>query len=116
MLYAYSLRLMGGGDLKLLTVALLWVGPFCAAPFALFLLFFAGIHTLAAKLKFVESRVEGERKKEAIPFAPSVAAALISVFMVGCLNDSVRSVVYGGLGTWLHRLIRELLPGIPNMG
>ena len=85
MLYFYSMKLMGGGDVKLLTVALLWVGPFCAAPFAIFMLFFAGIHTLAAKLKFVETRVEG-KGKEAIPFAPSISAALVSVFMVGCLK------------------------------
>jgi prepilin peptidase CpaA len=115
MLYFYSMRLMGGGDLKLLTVALLWVGPFCAAPFAVFLLFFAGVHTLAAKLKFVKSQVEGAEKM-AIPFAPSIAAALISIFMVGCLNDSMRSAAYSSLGVWLHRLIRELLPGIPNVG
>jgi prepilin peptidase CpaA len=116
MLCFYSMRLMAGGDLKLLTVALLWVGPFCAAPFAIFLLFFAGIHALAAKLNFVETRVEGEHKKKVIPFAPSIAAALISIFLVGCLNDNMRSVEYGALSTWLHRLIREVLPGIPNSG
>src|SRR5262249_24076239 len=38
MLYPYSKKMMGGGDIKLLTVAILWVGPFCALPFALFLL------------------------------------------------------------------------------
>jgi prepilin peptidase CpaA len=114
MLYFYSMRLMGGGDLKLLTVAFLWVGPFCAVPFAVFLLFFAGIHSLAAKLKFVETRAEG--KHSAIAFAPSIAAALISVFMVGCLNDNMRSVVYGNMGMWLLHLIHELLPGIPNIG
>jgi prepilin peptidase CpaA len=111
MLFFYAMRLMGGGDLKLLTIALLWVGPFCAAPFAVFLLFFASIHTVAAKLKFVETRVESERK-EAIPFAPSIAGALISIFLVGCLNDSMRSDVYSTLGIWLRRLIREVLPGI----
>jgi prepilin peptidase CpaA len=109
MLFFYSMRLMGGGDLKLLTVALLWVGPFCAAPFAVFLLFFASIHSLAAKLKFVGTRVQSERK-EAIPFAPSVAAALISVFLVGCLNDNMRSAAYGSLGAWLYRLM-HMLPG-----
>jgi prepilin peptidase CpaA len=111
MLFFYSMRLMGGGDLKLLTVALLWVGPFCAAPFAVFLLVFSSIHTFAAKLKFVETRLEGERK-EAIPFAPSIAGALISIFLVGCLSDSMRSNVYSTLGSWFHRLIREVLPGI----
>jgi prepilin peptidase CpaA len=113
MLFFYSMKLMGGGDLKLLTVAFLWVGPFCAMPFAVFLFFFAGIHSLAAKFKFVESRVEGEYK--AIAFAPSIAAALIGVFMVGCLNDNMRSAVYGNFGMWLQHLIHELLPGIPNI-
>lgn len=112
MLFFYSMKLMGGGDLKLLTVAFLWVGPFCAVPFAIFLLFFAGIHSLAAKLNFVDSRAEGHHK--AIAFAPSIAAALISIFMVGCLDDSSRSVIYTNLGMGVNRLIHELLPGIPN--
>jgi len=114
MLYFYSLKLMGGGDLKLLTVAFLWVGPFCAVPFALFLLFFVGVHTLAVKLKLVET--QGEGKKKAIAFAPSIAGALIAVFMVGCLNDGTSSFFYGNLGIWLHRLIYELLPWIPHAG
>jgi prepilin peptidase CpaA len=103
MLFFYSMRLMGGGDLKLLTVAFLWVGPFCAVPFAVFLLFFAGVHSLAAKFKFVESRVDGEHK--AIAFAPSIAAALISVFISGCLNGNMRSVVFENLSMWAHRVI-----------
>jgi len=85
MLYFYSMKLMGGGDLKLLTVAFLWVGPFCAFPFALFLLFFVGIHTLGIKLKLVEARMLDGRAW--VAFAPSIAAALISVFMVGCLRS-----------------------------
>jgi prepilin peptidase CpaA len=84
MLYFYSQKLMGGGDIKLLTVALLWVGPFCALPFSLFLLLFVCIHIIAVKFKLVEARVESEKKW--LPFAPSIAAALISVFMVGCLR------------------------------
>ena len=63
--------MMGGGDLKLLTVAILWVGPFCALPFALFLLLFAGIHAVAAKFKFVEGKAVGERRS--VAFAPAVA-------------------------------------------
>jgi prepilin peptidase CpaA len=84
MLHYYSMKLMGGGDLKLLTVAFLWVGPFCAIPFAIFLLFFVGIHTLAVKLKWVEVKVA--ENLNWIPFAPSIAAALIGVFMAGCLR------------------------------
>ncbi len=78
------MKMMGGGDVKLLTVAFLWVGPSCALPFALFLLLFVSIHTVAAKLKLVESQVAGERTQ--VAFAPSIAAALIGVFMVGCLK------------------------------
>jgi Flp pilus assembly protein protease CpaA len=111
MLAFYSTGLMGGGDLKLLTVALLWVGPFCAVPFAVFLLFFAGVHTVAAKLKLVGTAVD-DGGKQRIPFAPSLAAALITIFLVGCLNDNMRSAVYGGLGRSLYQLMRQILPGI----
>jgi prepilin peptidase CpaA len=114
MLFAYSMRLMGGGDVKLLTVAFLWVGPFCALPFAVFLCLFAGIHSLAAKFKLVSMQVEGKRKS--IPFAPSIAAALIAVFMIGCLNEEMRSAAYGNFGQSIQHLIHVLFPGIPNIG
>jgi prepilin peptidase CpaA len=85
MLVIYSRRLMGGGDVKLLAVAFLWVGIDCALPFAVFLLLAAAIHTLAAKLGWAGMRsAEGDERKR-IPFAPSIAAALIGVFMLGCL-------------------------------
>ena len=86
MLLPYSMKMMGGGDLKLLTVAILWVGPFCALPFALFLLLFAGIHALAVKFKLVETKMLG--KQHSVALAPSVAAALISVFLIGCLRPA----------------------------
>jgi Flp pilus assembly protein protease CpaA len=86
MLYPYSKKMMGGGDIKLLTVAILWVGPFCALPFALFLLLFAGIHALAVKFKWVEAKALG--KRQSVAFAPSLAAALISVFLIGCLRSA----------------------------
>jgi prepilin peptidase CpaA len=84
LLYFYSMKLMGGGDLKLLVVAFLWVGPFCVVPFSLFLILFVCIHMAAVKLKIVSVQVINEKKW--IPFAPSIAAALISVFMIGCLQ------------------------------
>ena len=86
MLFPYSMKMMGGGDLKLLTVAILWVGPFCAFPFALFLLVFAGIHAVAVKFKLVDGKAVGER--QSVAFAPSVAAALIGVFLIGCLRPA----------------------------
>ena len=86
MLYPYSMKMMGGGDLKLLTVAILWVGPFCALPFALFLLLFAGIHAFAVKLKLVEGKTLG--RQQSVAFAPSVSAALISVFLLDCIRPT----------------------------
>jgi prepilin peptidase CpaA len=84
MLYAYSQRLMGGGDLKLLTVAFLWVGPWCALPFAAFLLIFAVVHTVAGKYGWVNVQEAQGRKR--IPFGPSIAGALILVFLIGCVG------------------------------
>jgi Flp pilus assembly protein protease CpaA len=56
MLYFYSQNLMGGGDIKILTVGFLWVGFRCALPFAVLLAIF------------------------------SVAGALILCFILGCLQ------------------------------
>jgi prepilin peptidase CpaA len=83
LMVCYSRGWVGGGDVKLLAVAFLWVGIRCALPFSLFLLFFATLHTMAAKLRLVEGRLVNARLK--IPFAPSVSAALISSFVSGCL-------------------------------
>jgi prepilin peptidase CpaA len=86
MLVPYSMKMMGGGDLKLVTVALLWVGPFCALPFALFLLLFAATHAVAVRFKLVEGKAVGRR--QSVAFAPSVSAALVSVFLFGCLRPA----------------------------
>jgi prepilin peptidase CpaA len=86
LLYFYSQRLMGGGDVKLLTVAFLWVGVDCALPFALLLLLFASLHVLAGKLGWVDVQRVGGDTRARIAFAPSVAAALVAVFMLGCLS------------------------------
>src|SRR5947209_11249942 len=63
LLLCYARGWMGGGDVKLLTVAFLWVGIHCALAFALLLLLFAGVHALAAKLKWVEARMADGRMK-----------------------------------------------------
>jgi prepilin peptidase CpaA len=98
MMFFYSQRLMGGGDVKILAVAFLWVGLRCAFPFAILLLVFTTIHTIAAKFGWVHVRRIDNRKL--IPFAPSVAAALIGTFMLGCLAPGPESL---GLGTQFHR-------------
>src|ERR1700756_3255527 len=49
MLYVYSQNYMGGGDVKILTVALLWVGLDCALVFAVLMAIFGTAHVAAAK-------------------------------------------------------------------
>jgi len=85
MLFFYSRNLMGGGDVKLLTVALMWVGIDCALAFSVLLLLFALLHTVATKLHWVSGHKLDDGRAR-IPFAPSIAAALIGTFMLGCLQ------------------------------
>jgi prepilin peptidase CpaA len=85
MLFLYSRHLMGGGDVKLLSVAFLWIGIDCALPFAILLLLFSGIHIIAAELGWADTQRADNDERKRIPFAPSIAAALIGVFMLGCL-------------------------------
>jgi prepilin peptidase CpaA len=85
MFFLYWCHLMGGGDVKLLGVAFLWVGIGCALPFALLLLLFAVVHTISAELGWAETQRLDNDERKRIPFAPSIAAALIGVFMLGCL-------------------------------
>jgi prepilin peptidase CpaA len=84
MLYFYAQNWMGGGDVKILTVGFLWVGFACALPFAVLLAVFAAVHVVAAKFGWAEVQQVGDKKR--IPLAPSVAAALILCFILGCLQ------------------------------
>src|SRR5882724_2647850 len=84
MLYFYTQNAMGGGDVKILTVAFLWVGVGCAFPFAVLLAVCAALHAAAAKLGWADVQQVGDRQR--IPLAPSVAAAMILCFLLGCLQ------------------------------
>jgi prepilin peptidase CpaA len=86
LLYFYGRRWLGGGDVKILTVAFLWAGAGCALPFALLLCLSASLHALAARLGWISSERIGDDKRARIPFAPSVAAALIGIFILGCVR------------------------------
>jgi prepilin peptidase CpaA len=86
-IYAYSLQHIGGGDLKLLTVAFLWTGPWLAAPFVVLLLLFTGIYYVAARLGFAAARRTSAGLR--IPLAPSLAGALIGVFALGLIGPHV---------------------------
>lgn len=84
-LFFYSRTLMGGGDVKLLSVAFLWAGIDCALPLAILLLLCTATHAGAARFGWLDvQHAEGDPRAR-IPFAPSVAAALIGIFMLGCL-------------------------------
>ncbi len=85
MVYFHARNWMGGGDVKLAAVAFLWTGIDCALVFALLLLGFAVIHAAVAKLGWVNvQRTDSGAIR--IAFAPSIAAALIGVFVLGCLR------------------------------
>src|SRR5438477_956632 len=81
-LWFYAHGMVGGGDVKILTVAFLWVGIDYALALALLTLAFSTLHAAAAKIGWMRAEYAGGRLR--IPFAPSVAAALIGCFMLGC--------------------------------
>jgi len=83
LLWFYTYGVVGGGDVKFMTVVSLWIGIHCALIFSLLLLTFIALHTLAAKFGWVATKLMHGRN--AIPYAPSVAAALIITIMLGCL-------------------------------
>jgi prepilin peptidase CpaA len=81
MLAFYRLGWMGGGDVKLLVIAFLWTGLSDALPFAILLALFSGVHGIAAKLGLVKSQIT-ESGRRRIPFAPSIACALICTLVL----------------------------------
>ena len=75
LLFFYARNWLGGGDVKLLAVAFLWVGIHRALIFAILLALFSFGHLVGAKLGWL--RLQELKDGKRIPFAPSVAAALI---------------------------------------
>jgi prepilin peptidase CpaA len=85
MLVCYSYRLLGGGDVKLLTVAFLWVGKDCALLFAVVMLAITGVHAGLVYLGVLGAQTVNGRKR--IAYAPAIAGALVVVFGSGCLQQ-----------------------------
>ena len=85
LLYFFAKNQLGGGDVKLLTVAYLWSGVSCALPLAILLLFFTLLYTVAVKIGWAPAMRSGDGRTR-VPFAPAVAAAMIGIFMLGCLG------------------------------
>jgi prepilin peptidase CpaA len=85
MLVAYVSGWMGGGDVKLLGVAFLWSGFSGALPFAILLSLFSAAHVVFTKLGWAHSQ-QTDTGRHRIPFAPSVAGALIGVFLLRAVH------------------------------
>jgi prepilin peptidase CpaA len=83
LLWFYTRRVVGGGDVKLITVVCLWIGAHCAVLFSAFLLVFVGLHLVAAGIGWARTKPRAGRL--AIPYAPSVAGALIASIVLGCI-------------------------------
>jgi prepilin peptidase CpaA len=84
LLVCYAQNWIGGGDVKLLTVAYLWTGTHCALVFSLLMLAFAALHIVLVQFEWVQAqRIEGRNK---VAFAPAIAGGLIGVFASGCLS------------------------------
>ena len=79
----YARGAIGGGDVKLVSVVCLWIGTHCALLFSALLLVFIGFHVVAVRLRFASTQPMGSR--QAIPYAPSIAGALIGTILLGCL-------------------------------
>lgn len=85
LLATYAAGWMGGGDVKILAVAFLWTGLSGALPFAILLALFSAAHTLLAMRGWVASQ-QNEKGHRRIPFAPSVAGALICTFILRAMR------------------------------
>ncbi len=76
----YALRLMGGGDVKLLAVAFLWLGHEASLVFTLGMAAFTLIYVVAARMKWLPARPSDKGLR--IPFGPSIAAAWIATIFI----------------------------------
>jgi prepilin peptidase CpaA len=86
LLLFYARQWIGGGDVKLLTIAFLWTGISNAFAFSVLLCVFATLQTIAAKFGLTAGRIDSDGRTR-IPFAPSIAGALIGAFI---LSNSMR--------------------------
>jgi len=87
LLVFYARGHVGGGDVKMLTVAFLWTGIDCAFIFSVLLLVLAMLHLVAARFQLVQVERRESDGRMRIAFAPSIAGALIGVMMLGCLGS-----------------------------
>jgi len=80
----YASGTLGGGDVKLLTVAFLWVGMRGALPLAALLAIFSLLLAIAGLAGWIKTRGVGSRRR--IAFAPAIAGALAGAFLLGVVQ------------------------------
>ena len=90
LLWFFAQKVIGGGDVKLLSVACLWVGVNGALLFSALLLIFILLHLSAAKMGWANTKPMAGRY--AIPYAPSVAGAMIGVIVYSAIATQGRGV------------------------
>ena len=76
----YHFGMMGGGDLKLLTIAFLWLGLEHGLLFCLLLCAASLVYIGIARLNWLPSRKLDDRTR--IPFGPSIAVAWITTMLL----------------------------------
>lgn len=86
---AFTRGVIGGGDAKLLTAALFWIGPEGALVYSIALAACALAYVLAAKLGLAPSR--RTRGRTEIPFGPSIAVAWIAFLALTAHLETGRS-------------------------
>jgi prepilin peptidase CpaA len=88
LLFCYGYGWLGGGDVKLLTVAFFWVGAHCAFMFVGAMLTITLIHTGLVYCGVVGAQTIKGRAR--IAYAPAIAGALVLVFASGCLQHNIQ--------------------------
>lgn len=81
LLLMYRFGMMGGGDVKLLGVAFLWLGPQASLVFTVVMAAVTLLYVIGAKLKLLPARPS--EKGYRIPFGPGIATAwILTLFIV----------------------------------
>ncbi|WP_048707734.1 A24 family peptidase [Microvirga massiliensis] len=78
----YALGWMGGGDVKLLAVAFLWLGMDHSSGFAMFLALFTMLYVVAVKFLPLPIPKKSVSGKTRIPYGPAIACAWITTLAV----------------------------------
>ena len=83
LVWLYTKRILGAGDVKLIPVICLWVGERCALLYSVLLLILIGLHLAVVRIGWAPTHNMSGRR--GIPYAPSLAGALVGIILLGCL-------------------------------